>query len=191
MFNEWWGYSQQHGWVVLDRTIKCNTPGARGNLLFVRCNDSQAFDLLFELWNPPQFVFAKQYFASLPTPLQESARQELEKLQARWPKYREALHVEVERRQDRLQVQAAEAHASRVAARTQRDAEFFIRARSEFFFKLGQSDPGTRPAQALKMHRVTHCYSCKSSLDNATDAECLACNWIVCFCGACGCGYSR
>ena len=169
MFNEWWGHSQQHGWVVLDRTIKCNTPGARGNLLFVRCCDSQAFDLPFELWNPPQFVFAKQYLASLPAALQESARQELEKLQARWPEYREALHAEVK----------------------QREADFFIRARSQFFFKLGQSDPGTRPAQALKMHRVTHCYSCKSSLDNATDAECLACNWIVCFCGACGCGYSK
>jgi hypothetical protein len=38
-------------------------------------------------------------------------------------------------------------------------------------------------------HRVTHCYSCKCPLDNAIDVEGEGCSWIVCRCGACGCGY--
>ena len=50
------------------------------------------------------------------------------------------------------------------------------------------------PAQALRVstrrlnHRVTHCYACKAALDNSIKLECTACNWIICSCGACGCG---
>lgn len=40
-----------------------------------------------------------------------------------------------------------------------------------------------------KMHRKTHCYACKRDLDNLVDLECKACGWIICRCGACGCGY--
>jgi hypothetical protein len=28
-------------------------------------------------------------------------------------------------------------------------------------------------------------------LDNAVDVECVACDWIICVCGACGCGFVR
>lgn len=42
-----------------------------------------------------------------------------------------------------------------------------------------------------KQHRVTHCYACKNHLDNTIDIECKACGWIICKCGACGCGYER
>ncbi len=38
--------------------------------------------------------------------------------------------------------------------------------------------------------RVTVCWCCKENLDNAVDVECVACGWILCPCGACGCGYS-
>lgn len=43
---------------------------------------------------------------------------------------------------------------------------------------------------ATNRQRVTHCYSCKSTIDNAIDVECNSCGWILCSCGACGCGYS-
>ena len=36
---QWWGYSREHGWVVLDRRIPCNMPGASMGLLFMRCRD--------------------------------------------------------------------------------------------------------------------------------------------------------
>ena len=42
-----------------------------------------------------------------------------------------------------------------------------------------------------KKHRVTHCYNCKNKLDNMINIECRACGWIICNCGACGCGYDR
>lgn len=37
-------------------------------------------------------------------------------------------------------------------------------------------------------HRATHCWVCHSHLDNAVDLECNICKWILCTCGACGCG---
>ncbi|WP_213948484.1 hypothetical protein [Luteibacter sp. dw_328] len=40
-----------------------------------------------------------------------------------------------------------------------------------------------------RVHRATHCYACKSSLNSAQDLQCKACGWILCDCGACGCGY--
>ena len=45
--------------------------------------------------------------------------------------------------------------------------------------------------QRTSQLRWTHCYSCKSLLTNATELECASCGWILCKCGACGCGYVR
>lgn len=42
-----------------------------------------------------------------------------------------------------------------------------------------------------KKHRVTHCYSCKENLDSSLHIECNTCNWLICYCGACGCGYEK
>lgn len=38
--------------------------------------------------------------------------------------------------------------------------------------------------------RSTHCWFCRADIDNATNLECVSCNWILCDCGACGCGYT-
>jgi len=43
--------------------------------------------------------------------------------------------------------------------------------------------------RAPSRQRVTHCYLCKHPLDSTVDKECVACGWILCRCGACGCGY--
>lgn len=57
--------------------------------------------------------------------------------------------------------------------------------------KLGIEYRGVRPAsQNISRWRITHCYACKKELDNQIDIECKACNWILCVCGACGCGYN-
>ena len=39
--------------------------------------------------------------------------------------------------------------------------------------------------------RITHCYQCRSHLDEAQDWNCSVCRWILCPCGACGCGYEN
>ena len=38
-------------------------------------------------------------------------------------------------------------------------------------------------------HRWAHCWACHHPPDSKTDSECSACHWILCRCGACGCGY--
>lgn len=57
-----------------------------------------------------------------------------------------------------------------------------------FIERLGLQYPGVQYS-ASDHHRITHCYSCKKHLDNKFDIECRKCGWIICFCGACGCGY--
>ena len=54
-------------------------------------------------------------------------------------------------------------------------------------------DPASVKSVAVtpRAHRVTHCYNCKQHLDNKIFLECSACNWIICSCGACGCGYQH
>jgi hypothetical protein len=40
-------------------------------------------------------------------------------------------------------------------------------------------------------HREAHCWRCKSPLDSDDDLACVICRWMLCECGACGCGYGR
>ena len=60
----------------------------------------------------------------------------------------------------------------------------------EILAQLGLPYKGLRPA-TQRYRRVTHCYACRQHLDNSVDVECVTCGWILCTCGACGCGYSR
>ncbi len=71
-----------------------------------------------------------------------------------------------------------------------KDYNTAIETRHRKFLKdKGISYPGTK--KPGKRKRATNCYSCKKHLDNDIDKECRACGWIICFCGACGCGYAR
>lgn len=42
--------------------------------------------------------------------------------------------------------------------------------------------------QNNKQHRVTKCWSCHRHLETGVYMECSMCGWLVCSCGACGCG---
>ena len=46
-------------------------------------------------------------------------------------------------------------------------------------------------AQSIQRDRQTHCYSCARTLSSFEDLSCSACNWILCSCGACGCGFGN
>lgn len=59
---------------------------------------------------------------------------------------------------------------------------------SKFLLERGLRDNGIRPATSNRYRRVTHCWSCQEHLDNSVDVECATCGWIICNCGACGCG---
>jgi len=60
-----------------------------------------------------------------------------------------------------------------------------------FLQMLGKKFAGTRKRDMSLPLRSTHCYSCKSGIDSSTDLECVRCGWILCSCGACGCGYEK
>lgn len=61
----------------------------------------------------------------------------------------------------------------------------------EHLISLGVGYLGVSSISPVRKHRVTHCYNCKEELDNETDIECNVCGWIICSCGACGCGYPK
>ena len=63
-----------------------------------------------------------------------------------------------------------------------------IARHAEEFRRKGISVPVTI-RRSSKKRRITHCYACKSHLDNAITPECASCGWIICECGACGCFY--
>jgi PP-loop superfamily ATP-utilizing enzyme len=65
-----------------------------------------------------------------------------------------------------------------------------IEKHKEFVEKLGVKYHGTELINTGK-GRKTRCYRCKRKLDSEIDIQCALCHWIICLCGACGCGYSR
>lgn len=54
--------------------------------------------------------------------------------------------------------------------------------------KIGKK--GAAVTATTKKHRASHCYACKAPLTSDSNLECTACRWLICACGACGCGYS-
>ena len=53
--------------------------------------------------------------------------------------------------------------------------------------KVGKPSASLRPAERSS-GRNTHCFRCKTHLESGSHFECSACGWLVCTCGACGCG---
>ena len=59
-------------------------------------------------------------------------------------------------------------------------------ARKKFLSSRGLKEASLRRGD--RRHRIARCYNCTRKVDNEFDLECTACGWIVCDCGACGCG---
>ena len=48
------------------------------------------------------------------------------------------------------------------------------------------------PPSSSRSHRLTICWNCTKPLDSdVDDLACSRCGWIVCLCGACGCGHEK
>lgn len=62
-------------------------------------------------------------------------------------------------------------------------------AHKNFLSKLGLPEQRLRPRTINKANRIANCYVCRAPLNNAVEVECAECGWILCNCGACGCGY--
>lgn len=88
---QWWGYSSEHGWVIMDRDIPGNASGIRGDLLFFRCRDGKVFFLKREQWRSPAYQYAPNYVRAQPPNKVEDMGAELEALMERWPEFQLAI----------------------------------------------------------------------------------------------------
>lgn len=189
MSTEWWGYNPEHGWVVLFRTIPANAPGSSEDLMFIRCADAKIYREPKANWEKPKYIFAPQYLANTPAERRKFVQSEFSSHEVRRAEFEAILHKFVQDEIEAIAAKRLAASQAREAIRLERQRAAFIQSREQFFQRLGMENPGTRPIGVQRYRRITHCYHCKSPLDNAMDAECVACGWIVCTCGACGCGY--
>jgi len=87
---QWWGFSKQHGWVVLDRDIPHNAVRSNNELLFLRCSDSKTYLVKRELWNPPEYRYAPNYIRDH-SDAADKAQAEFDEVMSRWPEMRIAL----------------------------------------------------------------------------------------------------
>ena len=85
--SQWWGFSAEHGWVIMDRDIPGNAPGMRCDLLFFRCRDGKVFFLKREQWRRPAYQYAPNYVSAQPRSMTADAGVELEALMERWPEF--------------------------------------------------------------------------------------------------------
>lgn len=113
---EWWGFSTQHGWVVLDRSIPSNAPALRDDLLFFRFKDSTTFVEKREKWNPPLYRFAPNHIRDLGPAEAAEASTELEALKAQWPAAQRELQRELRETAERAEAARLEEEKKRKAA---------------------------------------------------------------------------
>ena len=111
--NQWWGYSKEHGWVVLDRTIPCNAPGVKVDLLFLRCRDVTVFSEKREHWFPPRYRFAPNHIHELASTDADAAAVEFAKLKLRWPEFEREIQLVHREAQERLEAARLEEEKAR------------------------------------------------------------------------------
>ena len=119
---EWWGFSKDHGWVVLDRSIPANRPGIREDLLFFRCKDLTMIVEKREKWNPPLYTFAPNYIRTLAPEASVEAAAEFETLQTRWPEFQREIQREQRETEERAEaLRAQEEEKRKQAAREKKN----------------------------------------------------------------------
>ena len=93
--DEWWGFSSEHGWVVLDRKIATNRPGKTGKLVFLRCSDWVRYEDEREKWDRPYYTFSERYLESLNEKDAIVARELLASLKDEYQKKKEEFYSSV------------------------------------------------------------------------------------------------
>jgi hypothetical protein len=182
--DEWWGFSPENGWVVLDRKDARNLAGEL--LTFVRCSDWSEFECPGSSWPSSQLVFFRTHLKALEGGAQGRAIKELlvtrKKYAGRKAGFREIGQAwERERREQARQKsdQAEEQRRSVVAAKHR-----------AYLAAKGLPDSGVRPSTVLR--RKAWCWCEKQpGLDGVVVYACEKCTKDVCpRCGACQCGYA-
>jgi len=174
----WWGYTEEHGWIILDRTIERNVAGASKGLLFLRCSDLKLFEVDWDEWCPPPYFYAPNYIESLKSnpSKQAVASAEFNAIKTQEPKFCDEIH--------RQYKDIMEAESKKKRQELEKKHRTFLESKNIIY-------RGVSCVSEKKHTRVTHCWNCKNPLDNSIDLECKSCGWILCSCGACGCGYNK
>lgn len=73
------------------------------------------------------------------------------------------------------------------AMQVARLAESLDRKHKAFLAKNHLAPADIRRRSELLRPRKPKCFHCHAHLDSAISFECVACGWILCECGACGC----
>jgi len=120
---QWWGYSKEHGWVILDRRIPSNAPGLRADLLFLRCRDATMFGAKRESWNPPLYRFAPNYIRELAPAASDEAAAELEALKSRWPEFEIEIQRSCREEEERAESTRVEEEKARKEAAAERKSQ--------------------------------------------------------------------
>ena len=90
---EWWGFSSEHGWVLLDRNKPNNRPGKKGNYTFLRCRDWVEYEENYKNWQAPHYIFSKQYFINLTGSKASEEKRILQKLKDEYRSRKEELYL--------------------------------------------------------------------------------------------------
>jgi hypothetical protein len=171
---DWWGYSKENGIVYLDRTIPCNFPGSHSKYLFVSCSVGFAYQATKKDWN-----------SYLPISINKNILSDFEKLKERLSLFKEIALKEW----NNIQINRQYGFLDEFTP-LEREEALKVRCKNNHIDRLnslGVNYGGIRDAKSN--YRKTHCYNCKQYLDGLRYFECLNCGWIICNCGACGCGY--
>lgn len=93
--DEWWGFSSEHGWVVLDRKIATNRPGKNEKLVFLRCSDWVRYEDEREKWDRPYYIFSERHLEALNEKDAIVAREVLTSLKEEYQKKKEEFYSSV------------------------------------------------------------------------------------------------
>lgn len=115
---DWWGYSKEHGWVVLDRSVETKSTGPNEELVFFRFSDGATFVETRKNWNPPLYIFAPNYIRDLAPAQAAEAEAALADAKARWPelqrqKRQQALDAEAKVEAERVALELQQKKAAR------------------------------------------------------------------------------
>ena len=123
--DEWWGFSSEHGWVVLDRKIATNRPGKFGKLVFLRCSDWMPYEVERGKWDRPYYTFAERVVEALNEKDAIVAREVLTSLMEEYQKKKEAFYsLVVQERHRQFLENAGRSAQQTVRARKKNRASF-------------------------------------------------------------------
>ena len=155
--NLWMGFNPTHEWVILDRNLPGNKESYGGNLFFIKCSDWSVYKDSHSNWNPPNYIWAGNHINNLANDKQKDIQEEaLNKL-----------NEYINQKKNEIQF------------------EFLKTIHNNYLEKKGLSHRSI-VKRTLNSRRISHCWECKTTVDNKYDYECETCRWIVCAsCGAC------